>query len=481
MNAEEKRNYTYSVIYRLSVLILPLIVTPYVARVLGAEQVGLYAFSSTVACYFIMLAKLGLDNYGNWSIASCRDDLEKRSRVFWGIFILQLITSVLSILIFALLILTAFRENRMIYWLQLLYVGSALFDVSWFFYGMEKFKIVTIRSVIARLLIIAGVFIFVHSESDLWIYTGIMSACFLFEQLQLIPFLLHQVKRVTLRREDIAGHILPNIKLFIPLLALSMYHWMDRMMLGVMAGSTAIVAFYTYAEYMINLPKGILSALDAVMLPRISGLVAREQAEEGLQKMRNSLRFNSFVSCALCFGIAGVSTVFMPWFLGPGFSPTILLTMELAIVMIPMSINSVVQTQYLIPFKKEKVFIQSVTLGAAAKFVLNLILIPVYGASGAVIGTLIVELAVCAYQMYRIRSIYSFGQLVKVLLPFLLCGSAEFAVTYALSGLPINPPLLLLIQVCAGGAVYLAGCSLYLILIRKEYLSLKDMIQTLRQ
>ena len=149
--------------------------------------------------------------------------------------------------------------------------------------------------------------------------------------------------------------------------------------------------------------------------------------------------------------------------------------------MIPMSINSVVQTQYLIPFKKEKVFIQSVTLGAAAKFVLNLILIPVYGASGAVIGTLIVELAVCAYQMYRIRSIYSFGQLVKVLLPFLLCGSAEFAVTYALSGLPINPPLLLLIQVCAGGAVYLAGCSLYLILIRKEYLSLKDMIQTLRQ
>ena len=62
MNSQEKKNYIYNVIYRLSICLLPLIVTPYIARILGANNVGLYAFSSTVACYFIMFAKLGLDN-----------------------------------------------------------------------------------------------------------------------------------------------------------------------------------------------------------------------------------------------------------------------------------------------------------------------------------------------------------------------------------------------------------------------------------
>ncbi len=480
MGSEEKKNYIYNVIYRLSICILPLIVTPHVARVLGAEQVGIYAFSSTIACYFIMFGKLGLDNYGNRSIASCRDDIEKRSRVFWGIYLMQLVTSLLSILVFILLVLTVFGENRLIYLMQLMYVASILFDVSWFFYGMERFRITMVRSLISRTLIIILVFAFVHSEKDLWIYTCVMSVCFLLEQLQLVPFMIRQVVWVPLKKEDVFCHITPNIKLFLPLLALSSYHWMDKIMLGMMVKSTAIVAFYTYAENIINLPKGILSALDTVMLPRISHLVANHRIEEGIQKMRASIQFNSFISCALCFGIAGVAPSFVPWFFGPEYTPAILLTMELAIVMIPMSLAEVVQTQYLIPFRRENVYIRSVALGAVTDIVLNLILIPFYGASGAVIGTFGAEILVCVYQMYHIRDVYQYRQLFGMLLPFMICGGMEFAVTYALCGLPLNPFLLLPLQIFAGGCVYLAGCGFYVIVIRKEYRSIGEMMNRLK-
>lgn len=477
MGSQVKKNYIYNVIYRLSICILPLIVTPYVARVLGAEQVGLYAFSSTVACYFIMFGKLGLDNYGNRSIASCRDDIEKRSRVFWGIYAMQAITSIISILIFILLIVTVFKADSVVYWMQLMYVGSILFDVSWFFYGMERFRITMIRSLISRTLIIAGVFVFVHSEKDLWVYTCVMSACFLLEQLQLVPFLFRQIKWVRLKKEDIVCHIVPNLKLFVPLLALSSYHWMDKIMLGIMTKSTAVVAFYTYAENIINLPKGIMSALDTVMLPRISNLVANERIEEGIRKMRNAIRFNSFVSCALCFGIAGVSPVFIPWFFGEEYVPAIVLTMELAMVMIPMSLAEMVQTQYLIPFKRENIYIRSVTLGAVTDIVLNLLLIPPYGASGAVIGTLCAEILVCVYQMHYIKDVYRLSQLIKMLLPFMICGGAEFAVTYSMCGLNINPFLLLPMQILAGGAVYLLGCGIYVIFISREYRNVRDIIK----
>lgn len=480
MGIDIKKNYIYNVIYRLSICILPLIVTPYVARVLGAEQVGVYTFSSTVACYFIMFGKLGLDNYGNRSIAACREDIGKRSRVFWGIFTIQILTSILSILIFILLVLTVFKEDRRVYWMQLIYVASILFDVSWFFYGMERFRLTTIRSLISRTLIIVCVFAFVHSDRDLWIYTCVMSVCFLLEQVQLIPFLLPLVKRVTLKKEDITCHIVPNLKLFVPLFALSIYNWLDKIMLGVLVKSTAVVAFYAFAENIINLPKGILSALDTVMLPRISNLVANNRIEEGVQKMKNSIRFNSFVCCALCFGIAGVASNFVPWFFGKEYEPTILLTMELAMVMIPMSIVNVVQTQYLIPFHREHVYMWSVSFGALTNILLNLLLIPGLGASGTVIGTFGAELVVCTYQMVYIRHIYKVSQLFKTLKPFVICGVLEFVAVYSLGGLPFNNFLRLLFQICAGGIVYLAGCCIYVIFISKEYRSVGNIINGLK-
>ncbi len=480
MGQDEKKNYIYNVIYRLSICILPLVVTPYVARVLGADQVGIYTFSSTVACYFIMFGKLGLDNYGNRSIAACRENIEERSKVFWSIYIMQVITGLISIFIFILLIITAFQEDRIVYLMQLIYVASVLFDVSWFFYGMEKFRITMIRSLVSRMLIIVGVFLFVHSDQDLWIYTGIMSACFMLEQVQLVPFLFRQVKRVKLKKEDIFCHIIPNFKLFIPLFALSIYNWLDKIMLGVIVNSTAVVAFYAYAENIINIPKGILSALDTVMLPRISNLVANNRIEEGVQKMRNSIRFNSFICCALCFGIAGVAPNFVPWFFGSEYTPTILLTMQLAMVMIPMSIVNVVQTQYLIPFHREHVYIWSVSLGAITNIILNLVLIPFYGASGAVIGTFGAEIVVCIYQMICIRDIYRFRQLFQVLLPFMICGGIEFGVVYSLCRLPFSALPLLLLQIFAGGAVYLIGCGIYVLFISKEYSSIREIIKSLR-
>lgn len=480
MGSEEKKNYIYNVIYRLSICILPLVVTPYVARVLGAGQVGIYSFSSTVACYFIMFGKLGLDIYGNRSIAACRENMEKRSRVFWGIYTIQTVTSLLSILVFILLILTVFREDRRVYWMQLIYAASVLFDVSWFFWGMEKFRITTIRSLISRALIIILVFAFVHSDRDLWVYTCVMSVCFMLEQVQLLPLMLRQVKWVPLKKEDILCHIIPNMKLFIPLFALSIYSWLDKIMLGVIVKSTAVVAFYVYAENIINLPRGILSALDTVMLPRISNLVANLHWEEGIRKMKASVRFNSFICCALCFGIAGIAPSFVPWFFGPEYTPSILLTMELAMVMIPMSIANVVQTQYLIPFHREHIYIWSVSLGALTNVILNLALIPLYGASGTVIATFGAQLVICIFQMLPIRQIYNFRMLFKMLLPFMVCGILEFGVTYSLCSLPVNTFLLLVIQIFAGGGVYLTGCCIYVIWISKEYRNVGDIMKSLK-
>lgn len=462
-----KGNYIYNIIYRLSICILPLIITPFSARVLGAEGVGLYSLSSAVACYFIMFGKLGLEHYGSRTIALCKDDPAKLRRTFWSIYSMQCMTAVASCLLYVFVIHLAFPGDILVYWMQGLYVLSALFDVSWYFFGTEQFRTTTLRSLLIRALIIAGMFLFVHTKDDLWLYTLIMSACFLLEQLLLLPFLLRQVKPIRVCWQEIRVHIKPNLKLFLPLAALSIYNWMDKLMLGLISGNEP-VAFYNYADSIINLPKGIVAALGTVMLPRLSRLAQKNDYTALSRTLRSSMRLIMLICCALCFGIAGLAPVFVPFFLGPGYSETVTLTIYLALVMIPMSVIDVIQTQYLIPFGKENIYLHSVLLGAGVNLVLNALCIPGMQATGAVIGTFGAQLAVCFYQLAKVKDIYPLRHLYAAIWPFFLCGMAEFGVAWYLGTLGLSPIISLILQVASAGCIYLALAFVMLKWVQKD-------------
>ena len=451
------KNYLYNIIYRISICVLPLVVTPYITRVLGIENNGLYAFSSSIACYFIMFAKLGIENYGNRTIASCISGQRARNKLFWSIYAMQLLTGFISMSIYILLVVTVFRDNLMLYAIQGIYVLSSFFDVSWFFFGIEDFRYTAYRSVAARVMIIVGVFAFVRDSNDLNMYTLVMSAAFLIEQLLLIPKLIKTVSWEKVGWEDIAVHFKPNLALFLPLLALSIFNWMDKLMIGLLSNNKE-VAYYNYGDSIINLPKGIITAIGTVMLPRVAGMAARGDLINYKKELKSSSKLVCMICCALGFGIAGIAPVFVPFFLGPGYEPTVDITVWLAAVMVPLCFIDIIQTQYLIPFNKEKDYTMSLVLGALVNLVLNIIFIPRYASLGAVAGTLGAEITVFIYQLISARKVYGVRDVLNSILPFVPCGILEFTVVRYIAGMSFSVLIILILQVLAGGAMYLICC-----------------------
>ena len=63
------KNLAYNIVYTLALYVLPLLTVPYISRVLGAEQVGIYNYTYSIAQYFVIFGTLGLDIYGNRQIA----------------------------------------------------------------------------------------------------------------------------------------------------------------------------------------------------------------------------------------------------------------------------------------------------------------------------------------------------------------------------------------------------------------------------
>ena len=65
-------NILYQVSYELFAMLLPLFTAPFISRMLGADMLGVYSYSRTLATYFGLFGMLGVKNYGNREISVLR-------------------------------------------------------------------------------------------------------------------------------------------------------------------------------------------------------------------------------------------------------------------------------------------------------------------------------------------------------------------------------------------------------------------------
>ena len=86
-------NYILNTTYQILILIVPLITTPYISRVLGAEGIGVYSYTYSVVSYFLIVAAMGTTTYGQRTIAYYQDDKYKRSCKFFEILLFRALTT----------------------------------------------------------------------------------------------------------------------------------------------------------------------------------------------------------------------------------------------------------------------------------------------------------------------------------------------------------------------------------------------------
>ena len=266
-----KKNLGLQTIYQIINTCLPLITAPYLARVLGATQLGVFSYTSSVVAYFTLIAMLGTVNYGTRSIASVKQNIKKRNALFFEIYILQIIMTLIALAAYVVYLLIFCKNNIIISWIQSITLICCLFDVSWFFFGIENFQITVTINLIFRVLTVVGILILVKSSQDLWIYTLLMLGGTLASQSVLCIYMSKCINLVKVSFKNIFKHLKPNLLLFIPLLAMSVYHTMDKTMLGILS-SYEQSGFYYNVDKIINIPLCVINGIGTVMLPRMTNL-----------------------------------------------------------------------------------------------------------------------------------------------------------------------------------------------------------------
>lgn len=175
MKSSIKRNLGYQTVYQILNTCLPLITAPFLSRILGAENLGIYSYITSISSFFVLFAMLGIVNYGTRLIAEYNNEKDRISSAFSEIYTIQLTMSLACSVLYTGYVYLFCKDNTLIALIQGITVIACAININWVFFGLEEFKLTVMRNMVIRLTTVVLILLLVRNSSDLWVYTLLMA------------------------------------------------------------------------------------------------------------------------------------------------------------------------------------------------------------------------------------------------------------------------------------------------------------------
>ena len=427
-------------------ILVPVIVYPYVCRVIKPEGVGSVSFAQNIIVYFTMLAQMGIPTYGIRACARVRDDKTELSRTVHELMFINIITCAISYALFAIALAAVpqMREDKTLFIIMALPVLLGTIGADWFYSGIEQYPFMAAVSVTCNLLMVAGVFIFVKKPADYILY-GLMYVIGT-SGAKLIYFLFLP-KYIIIR--PLGGY---NIKrhlgavgiFFMMAVATTIYTSMDSVMLGFMKG-TVENGYYDAAVKIKMVLVSVITTLGTVILPRASYYIEAGETKkfQAISAKALDAVIAASVPCAVFFGAFAVPSIL--FLSGPDYGASVAPMRVIMPSIVFIAITGITGIQIMVPLGREKQVLHSEITGAVINIIANALLIPHFGASGAAAGTVLAELSVLIVQFICLKDMLP--QMLKAV-PWwktMASSAAAFAASFWIAGAGLSafPALLL--------------------------------------
>ena len=454
MKSRIRTNFILNLIAQVLRIITPFITTPYVSRVLGVDNVGIFSYSLSYQSYFTLLAVLGTAAYGAREIARNRDNRQLTTVTFWEIQFLRIFTTIVSLAGWTIFIGLQ-NDNKIVFVILTAYIIAALFDISWFYTGLEMFSYIVARTILIRVLEVVAIFTLVKQSGDLPLYCGIMGGGMLIGSLSLWLNLHKYVDRIRIREIRPFRHLKGTLIFFLPSIATTIYTVLDKILIGLITVSTYENGIYEQATKVIEIAKAVtITSLSTVLSPRSTYLYKNRNYDLIKHNLLLSVDIMLCIGFGFVFGISAVADRFVPIFFGNGYDGVILLLRLMSPIIVVITISGALGDQYYNPAGlrlKSSIFL---IIGACCNLILNLILIPLYKSSGAVIASVCAETIITALYLINCDGYLRLKQIVIVSYKKIIAGTGMLIAIYFAKGAIPETVTGLLLLVAGGASIY---------------------------
>ena len=439
MNGKLSLNYFYNLIYQFLAIALPIITVPYVSRTLGASALGEYYYITAIVSYFSVFAILGTTDYGQREIAKRQKDKEERSKLFWNIFYFRILCTVVTFFVYIFFIIFFPLKYRNLLLVNILSFISWICDVSWYFQGMENFKVTAIRNGLVKILATIFIFILIKKPSDVVLYAFIYVLATLIGNLTMIPYLKDEIIFIKFNFKKIRKHIRGILGLFLPVIAIQLYTVLNRVMLGALSSSDQ-VSYFSQIMTVINLALSIISAFVGVLTPHIANVYSEGKEFEIRNLSRLAINFVYLLGLPMLVGCLVCGDLFVPTFFGIQYKPAVPILHILSLLFVILGFGQILGG-FLISTNRQKKYTIAVSLAATVNFILDFIFLIMLrqGAIGVSIATIAAESISTIVQVYYLRDLLNMLEFLKGILRYgLVSVIAIVPISIVILLLPLN-------------------------------------------
>ncbi|WP_304063968.1 flippase [Pedobacter glucosidilyticus] len=418
----------FNILNSLSIVLFPLLTFPYASRILGPEGIGVVSFAENFCRYFMLFAALGIPIYGIREISKVSHDLFKRSKIFFEILIIHLITTLICIIFYCIIIFNVleFNDYKTIYLLGIFYIFSNVLSIEWFFNGLSEFKFIAIRSILIKLIFVALLFLLVKTKTDVFWYFALNVLLLLFNNIINLFYLRSKIS-IHLINLDLIRHLKPLLYIFSTTVAVSLYVLIDTIILGFYK-EAEIVGYYALSIRLNKVPLVIVVALGTVLIPKLTKAAHDQDFNQFKGLIKKSTDFVIMIGVPVTFVLFICSKPLIMLFGGVEFlhaDATIKIMSSLALLI---GLSNLYGMQILTPLGKDKELLKCVTFGTICSLILDFLLIPMFAEKGAALANVFSEIVVTVSTYLLAKKVINIQQPIKIIgVHFLLyCPTAIF-------------------------------------------------------
>jgi O-antigen/teichoic acid export membrane protein len=377
--------------------------------------------------------------YGQREVATYQDDKKKQYKTFIEIFVIRVICGLVVSVLFT--IFSLYNQYKIFLLLQFITILGTIIDISWYFQGREEFQFILIRNILVKSTSLILIFLLVRKPDDLYIYILVLSISVLASNLIVWPSALKNKVSIKLADLNLKKHIRPTFEFFIPLVAVQIYSNLDKIMLGWITKDEYQNGFYEQARKIVSIIVTLVNALSTVLMPRISNMIYNKETTNIKELYRESFNMLKLIVFPITFGLWVIADSFTIWFFGTAYDEVAILLKISCPMILFMAVGNFVGVQYLCPTNKQNIMSRIYIISAVVNIALNLLLIKILLARGALIASVVAEFISCVLQVWILqKSEYRFKiqeNILKYLIASLIMAGVGNIIGFILDTKPI--------------------------------------------
>lgn len=387
------KNAAFLSLLQIISYLLPIIIVPYLFRVLGPDKFGLIAFAQAFTQFFVILTDYGFNISATREISLCGDETSKISRIFSSVMTVKAALVLLSLILLAvaLLFLPRFRDDPLLYILNFgTVIGIALFP-SWFFQGKEKMSHITIINILGGLIMAPLIFIFVKSPQDYLLVPLINSCSFLITGIlgQYIVSCRFAISFQLQGYDKFLRQLASGWNIFISIAAINAYTSMRIVILGLLSNNS-LTGFYSMAENIANAFQTFpLASFSQAIFPRLNKIFQSNKAR-AFEIMLRAQQI-SVLTALICLPSAFISAEsIVKLVCGNIFEETVV-SLRILLISVFFVCANAFRVQFLLVCGKTNIYSRIHVGMASLGLPLLIILISCFSFRGAAAATVVIE------------------------------------------------------------------------------------------